>query len=386
MLDTIVQISGVSPKHWNDFEATSPGGIPFAGYVCRQESDWLGALAVTRLAEEERLEFIPAMPKIPYPYQRHPDGARLVIPVPQGVVDARFNLKLDGTCIIFYPLKAKDGRVLEVLPRTRLQPVLAASRWGDWPARLAQAQPDLEPLKGAVRAQDVVLAFELWGYRNPHLVHYDTPLALTLHTVIRGRKIASYRLLADLAHRYGLNLIPSMEVVAPNVEALTLAYRRWQEEMERRNTAAGAGEFVEEGAILMLSTARTATYFKCKPPSIEEIHFAAEQTINKEIIRQALLKLLEAGHDPGVDNRVEPLLAELEKDFDPVEVTGQRELVERVWQEFLIEQARQEWLKQLVTQSGIDADDRVTLLRHLSAHYPKKEMSWVYSTLKVLYG
>jgi len=385
-LETIVQISGVGPKHWNAFEVTSPGGLPFAGYVCRQESAWLGMLAVTQLAGEERLEFIPAMPKISYPYERHPDGTRLVISAPQNIVDARFNLKLDGTCIIFYALRDKQNQALEIIPRTRLLPVLGHSRWGDWNALLVEALPDRTPVERAVREQNVALAFELWGYRNPHLIRYATPLALTLHTVVRERKIASYRLLADLAHRYGLDLIPSIEVVEPSAEALVAAYRRWQAEMERRNLAAGEATYVEEGAVLMLSTPRTASYFKCKPPSIEEIHFQPDQHIGKEHIQQAILKLLESGHDPVADPAVEPLLAELEKDFDALEVQGQRKLVERVWQEFMVEQARQEWLKQQVLESGVAPTERVALLRHLSAHYARSEMSWVYNTLKALYG
>lgn len=81
----------------------------------------------------------------------------------------------------------------------------------------------------AVRVQDAVLIFELWGYRNPHLVRYETPLALTLHTAVRHRKIASFRRLTDIAARYGFDLIPTLEVAAPNAAGLAEAYRRWQE-------------------------------------------------------------------------------------------------------------------------------------------------------------
>lgn len=57
----------------------------------------------------------------------------------------------------------------------------------------------------------VVLCFELWGYRNPHLVEYETSLALTLHTAIRHKRPVSYRILADIARRYDLSLIESIE-------------------------------------------------------------------------------------------------------------------------------------------------------------------------------
>ena len=163
-LDQITAITDANARHWQPFDAVSPGGIPFSGYLCRQESDKLGMLAVTLLDGQERLEFIPAMPKIHYPYVQDRDGRLQVsIPVPINIVDARFTVKLDGTAIIFYPLTAPDGAVLEVIPRTRLLPVLAPSRWGDWHGLLAEALPDRAPVERAVREQHVVLAFELWG-------------------------------------------------------------------------------------------------------------------------------------------------------------------------------------------------------------------------------
>jgi len=385
-LDQIVAISDASAKHWQPFDAVSPGGIRFSGYLCRQESDKLGMLAVTLLDRQERLEFIPAMPKIHYPYIQDREGhLQVSISVPNNIVDARFTVKLDGTAIIFYPLTAPDGAVLEVIPRTRLLPVLAPSRWGDWHGLLREVLPDRTPVERAVREQHVVLAFELWGYRNPHLIRYDTPLALTLHTAIRHRKPASYRRLADIASRYGLDLAPTLEVAAPDTDGLAAAYRRWQAQIEAQNQAAGPDVFVQEGAILMLSTAETASYWKCKPPSIEEIHWQADQHISKEIVRQALLKLLENGYD-FASGRAEDVQATLEADFDPQRVEAEAELIGRIYLDFTVELQRQQWLRQLVDASGLDPHDLPTLMRHLGQHYPKREMGWVYATVKTLYG
>jgi hypothetical protein len=385
-LDDIIAITEVSAKHWQPFDATSPGGIPFAGYLCRQESDKLGMLAVTRLDGQARLEFIPAMPKIHYPYIQDREGRLQVsIPVPINIVDARFTVKLDGTAIIFYPLTDAQGQVLEVIARTRLLPVLAPSRWGDWHGLLADVLPNRAPVEAAVREQHVVLAFELWGYRNPHLVRYDQPLALTLHTAIRHRKPVSHQRLADLAQRYGLALAPTLEVAAPDAVGLAAAYRRWQARLEAENQAAGQDVFVQEGAILMLSTAETATYWKCKPPSIEEIHWQADQHISKEIVRQTLLKLLENGYDFAV-GRVEDVQTALEGDYDPQQVAAESEMINRIYLDFVIEIQRQAWLRSLVDSSGLDPRDLPALMRHLAPHYPRKEMGWVYATVKALYG
>ena len=385
-LEEIVTITDVAARHWQPFEATSPGDIRFAGYLCRQESDRLGTLAITTLDDQPRLEFIAAMPKIHYPYVQDREGhLQVSIPVPLNIVDARFTVKLDGTAIIFYPLTAADGQVLEVVARTRLLPVLMPSRWGDWFGLLAAVLPDRTPVARAVREQHLVLVFELWGYRNPHLVRYERPLGLTLHTAIRHRKPASYRRLADLAQRYGLDLVPTLEVAEPDAAGLATAYRRWQAQLEAANQAAGQDVFVQEGAILMLSTAETATYWKCKPPSIEEIHWQADQHISKEVVRQALLKMLENGYD-FANGRAEDVQATLEVDFDPQLVAGEAALIERLYLDFVVELQRQEWLRSLVDSSGLDPHDLPAMMRHLAQHYGRKEMGWVFATVKTLYG
>ncbi len=386
MLDQILAITDTSARYWQPFNVTSPGGIAFAGYLCRQESEKLGLLAITEVAGEERLEFIYSMPKIHYPYLKDRDGRPQVsISVPMNIVDARFTEKLDGTAIIFYGLPGKDGEILEVIPRTRLQPILAPSRFGDWNKLLNEALPDRSGVEEAVRTQRVVLAFELWGYRNPHMITYETPLALTLHTAIRHRKPVSHRLLSDFAARYGFNLAKSVAVEQPDANGLAAAYRRLQQAMEARNQAAGEEKFVEEGLILVLSTAETATYYKCKPPTIEEIHWAQGAGIGKYNIEHTLYKMAENGYD-FLTGSVADLKAELEGDFDADAVLNAAELIERSYAEFVLEQQQRQWLKQLVDDSGLNVHDLPTLMRYLSNHYAKRQMSWVYGTVKSLYG
>jgi hypothetical protein len=307
--------------------------------------------------------------------------------VPQNATDARFNIKLDGSCIIFYPLTDEAGSIIEVVPRTRLQATLTPSRWGDWQALLDEAMPDRVNLERAVREQNTILCFELWGYRNPHLIKYDTPLALTLHTGIRHKRPVSYRILADIARRYGLPLVESIEVAELKSDSLRHAYLAWQEEMERRNREAGQDTFVEEGAILMISTPRTATYYKCKPPSIEEIHWAMGASLSKEIILQALFKMRENGYD-FTAGQVEDLMDELEADFDRPLIEAQGSLIRRVWMEYVMELQRKEWLRYLVDESGLDPHETPLpdMMRYLSRHYPGNQMSWVYNTVRELYG
>ena len=131
--------------------------------------------------------------------------------------------------------------------------------------------------------------------------------------------------------------------------------------------------------------AETAAYWKCKPPSIEEIHWASGQGLSKEIVRQAILKMGENGYDFAA-GRVQDLNDALEADFPRAEIDAEADLVGRVWLDFIVKLQRQEWLSGLVDSSGLDPHDLPAMMRHLSQHYTRKEMSWVYATVKTLYG
>ncbi|HIP72285.1 MAG TPA: hypothetical protein EYH05_12915 [Anaerolineae bacterium] len=107
--------------------------------------------------------------------------------------------------------------------------------------------------------------------------------------------------------------------------------------------------------------------------------------MGKTDIEHVLFKMLENGYD--FDNgRVQDVYRELESDFDPERIEIAADLINRVYQEFLLELQKRAWLRHLVDESGLDPHDTPALMRYLSQHYPRKEMSWVYNTVKTVYG
>jgi hypothetical protein len=95
--------------------------------------------------------------------------------------------------------------------------------------------------------------------------------------------------------------------------------------------------------------------------------------------------MLENGYD-FTNGSVEDLKSELLSDFEPTELEIAEELIQRVYTEFILEQQQRAWLRQLVDSSGLAVHDLPNLMRYLSQHYPKRQMSWVYGTVKSLYG
>ena len=60
-------------------------------------------------------------------------------------------------------------------------------------------------------------------------------------------------------------------------------------------------------------------------------------------MRQALLKLVESGHD-FAGGTVEAVNALFEVDYPPEDVAAEAELIERMVLDFVVELQRQEWL------------------------------------------
>jgi hypothetical protein len=224
------------------------------------------------------------------------------------------------------------------------------------------------------------LCFELWGRGNPHLVEYDRDLGLALHTGVTHDRLATPAELDVIAQRHGFERPACLAILSGDIGAISAAYRRFQEEFEAQNRASGEGRYITEGAILVLADGRSATYYKCKPPSIEEIHWAAS-ALSGAIVLQALAKLAESGVDLRRDD-LEPLLAALREEWDARMVDAATELVERVYAEYIdqLERKRGVWAR--LEAASVPLGDTRTVMRYLSEFYPRAQMGWVYAAYR----
>lgn len=102
---------GVAVKHLKRFyDVVTPMGNVLEGVICRAHNHYLGSLVITKVNGVEVCQFVQSMPKIHYPDEHTSD-------LNMGMMFAYE--KLDGTCIIMYPLLNQDNEVLEILYKTR---------------------------------------------------------------------------------------------------------------------------------------------------------------------------------------------------------------------------------------------------------------------------
>ena len=372
VLARAVAISGVKAQNWGAFEATSRLGLGFRGYICRVESEYMGALAISEIDGQPTFQFERGMPKIRYPYAG--DEKKFVIPTDAGITSIRFYEKLDGTNITALPLRdpADPSRILEVIYKTRLKPVLSPSKWGDFGALLDRVI-DYDAVAAAVEEAGFNLAFELWGLANPHQITADRGLALTLHTGIRPQGLASPHELDVLAAKYGLERPQlHLELAGADLEhgRIAAAYQRLRAEAEARNQAAGKDVFVTEGSIMCISTASGAVYLKCKPETIEEDHMMRSRRLKRSIVVQSVHKLEEEGYD--FDQGVSGLIEVLCREFDPAAVAVAQPMLLDEFGKFQRVLAMRAEVASVLDAANPDPADKNACMRILGRHFADK--------------
>ena len=167
----------VKPKHLREFEAKTPDGHIIKGYLSRKSNKYLGSLVITNITEKDgetypTEQFIQAFPKIHYWDDRHKlkeDGESIVYICQE---------KLDGSCLIIYPLKDKNGNLLEIIPKSRSQAV-ADKRILEM-YNIIDKKAIYEFFKNPNHLNDSIM-FELFGILNRHdIAHMETYIDIRL--------------------------------------------------------------------------------------------------------------------------------------------------------------------------------------------------------------
>lgn len=181
----------VKKKDLYQFKQKTKKGNIIEGYICRKPNEYLGSMFIEKVNNEDNPQFIHSMPKIHY-YSKRIEGIE--------TEEIIFHEKLDGSCIIYYPLY-QDGEVIEVIPKTR-NTVIA----DDFIFNLLK-KTITHPIEKIIKEYDTVLMFELYGVLNQHEIYNpDAYCSLTLigGYSINTNQMYSNSMLDSFAEKYNL--------------------------------------------------------------------------------------------------------------------------------------------------------------------------------------
>lgn len=363
------QLIGLDAKWLQPFDVEDPfnNNLRLRGFLCQKPDHRYGALVITHVGEAELPQLILATPKLHYPFGK--DGSFHFPPIKT----IHLYEKLDGTNVFAYRYRDVDGR-WRLTYKLRLAPTLRNSRWGaflDLWQELLQTYPTIPNL---VEANGCHISFEMYGARNTHLVVYERNLEVAvLFGVTRDASVIPLHKLnlLDVPGASGFGeIFAGEDAVAKYAEIRALMDQRNRPaEDEKLTGIEGTVWYVEEPV-------GRVTLWKCKPESVEAIHWALG--INKTAVIATCWNFLETSDDL----RFETLLPLLMEDYEPRDIETFRphieECINHVKREFEFKERVMEEYDRL----GISIhSDKATVMRALSQRFPRIEMKKVYSII-----
>lgn len=372
-LELAGELLAVEAKFLQPFDATDPFNdeVRLEGFLCQRPDHRYGALALLRVDGRPAPQRIFATPKLHYPFGK--DGRFFFPPIQR----AHLYEKLDGTNVLAYRYTDADGR-RRLTYKLRLSPVLRNSKWGpflDYWHELLARHPELP---GLVEASGCHLSFEMYGARNAHLIAYEEPLAVALLFGVRP---------ADAAVVGPFHLAARGVPVAPLIGELRAGedpvarFQALREEMERRNRPAADNKLAGTEGVVWYVTEPSGrvTLWKCKPESVEEIHWAVG--INKAAVIATCWNALETT-DTLTYETLLPLLLE---EYQPDDIEKFRANIDDALRQVNAEQAFRQRVREAyeaVKARGLSITrDKAAVMRQLSGKFPREQMGHVYAAI-----
>lgn len=333
------------------------------GFLCAEDGPYYGSMLITAVNDVPTEQCVFATPKFDYPFDRagawnFPDARAIEI-----------YRKLDGTNVLAYSY-AFEGKMF-VTYKLRLNPIVRNSgKWGPFQDMLKEMlQKYGEEIQYLVREHPYNLSFELYGSRNKHLMVYETPLELCLLFLVEKTRGAIFPL--SLLRAHGLSVPEMLRYEAADTVSL---YKKHQEADEKNIRKTEIGLEGNEGWMwYMLTASGKWLAYKCKPPSVEEIHWKAG--LSKNVIRATAFNVLEHEEEITFEG-VRTLLLET---FSERDVDAQKALIEATLNEIRGELEFEQEVREHYNAIGISLwQDKAKVMRAMSAYYPKHKMKLVY--------
>jgi len=368
-LELAQQIIDLDSKWLKSFDVEDPFNktIKLQGFLSHKPDHRYGALVITHVDGKEAPQLILATPKLHYPFGK--DGKFHFPPIKK----IHIYEKLDGTNVLAYRYRDADGNSY-LTYKLRLYPVLRNSRWGsflDMWHELVQKHPAITQL---VSENNCYISFEMYGMRNAHLMLYDVDLATAALFGIRED--------ATIVPVFNLNLfdVPT----APFIDEISAKddpvkkYAEIRETMEQRMKHTDDEKLIGmEGTVWYIEEPNSrVTMWKCKPESVEEIHWAAG--INTKAVLATCWNYLETGDILNYENLL-PLLLE---EYQQREIDNFRHHIDRCITQVNQEVEFRERVLNEYDKLGVSIyQDKAAVMRAMSQHFNRADMRKVYTTI-----
>lgn len=374
MIEKIKTDLNIKEKDLQPFETPDPihPQHTLKGYISRKSDHRYGAVAITHINNKESYQLLYATPKQHYPFGK--DG-KFIFPRAKEV---EVYEKFDGTNVCAYRYRFENQTFQTY--KLRLSPVLRNSKFGNFLDLWKEMLEKYPQLSTICNTNNCSVSFELYGSRNTHLITYPTPLDIAL---LFGIDTNAHIISPAKLDNLGIPVAKQLARITSGDQLVT-QYKRFQTETENANTQ-NPDETINgsEGAVwYLLDEKGTTIQFKCKPESVEQIHWGTG-AIDANVIKATAHNVLETEDVITYETTVELLKEEFSE--EQVELSEARirktvtELVE--WYAFNREV--------LNIYQGIGVgfhEDRGTVMRAMAKHFPKTAMKKVGYILKNVRG
>lgn len=373
VLNISSSLLGVESKYLQVFSATDPfnTGNVVEGSLCRKPNHLYGALAIVQVNGEPCHQTIYATPKLHYPFGK--DGSFHFPPVK----DIHIYEKLDGTNVTAYSYASAQGDLFRSY-KLRLSPFLRNGKWGEFLDMWKGLLEKCPEAKTIGHSDGLNVSFEMYGSKNEHLIKYNNELDLSLLFAVHqdsARLAAPYEL--DSQGCPTPRLLGRISCKENPIEA----FSRLRGEMEDGNTSESDGKIKgTEGAVWYIRSPSGATsMWKCKPESVEQIHWATG--INKEAVMATCWNLLESSDHLNYENLLPLLLEEYQED----DIIRFRPHIDNCVKRVSSDQEFRTVVKSaynVLKGDGLDIKkDKSEVMRALSRQFPREQMTKVYTAL-----
>jgi len=369
----VSQSTGIPQQQLQPFSSEdpfNPGNI-LEGFISLKPNDLYGALIILSVSGWPCFQLIRATPKLHYPFGR--DG---VFHFPQ-VRDIHIYEKIDGSNILSYAYSGEGGSTF-VSHKLRLAPFVRNSKWGAFLDMWREVQGRGACVDRLVKESGCNISSELYGAENEHLVKYSTQLDFAvLFGVDRETGEIKPPFNIDLENLPSARLLGKLDEDSSPIEQ----FAEIRSKMESNNAKNADGKIIgTEGCVWYIrSPGDRVTMWKCKPESVEEIHWATG--INKAAVIATCWNAFETSDHLDFDT-IYPLLAE---EYQQDDIIKFRNHIDECILQVENDRAFRSKVKEAYndcTAAGLDLlRDKGAVMRSLSAKFPKEQMSRVYGVI-----